>query len=337
MLRFPIESIGFLLSMTFDTRTAVDRLFEVLDETNTITDPEAPATVAEPHGRLVFDDVHFRYQDAPDGARDLLDGIRLELEPGETMALVGLTGSGKTTLTALATRLYDVTGGRIVLDDVDIRDLTRDELRRHIAMGFEDATLFSASVRDNVLLGRPEFDEGARREEGDAVMAEALEIAQADFVHELPEGVGTLIGEEGLSLSGGQRQRLALARAVAAAPAVLVLDDPLSALDVDTEARVEAGLRRVLATTTALIVAHRPSTVQLADRVALLQDGRVTAVGTHSELIAHNEHYRYVISSLDDDIPPGRERALPEEIVPTTTAPISTETGTITIPGGGAR
>tara|TARA_Y100000813_G_scaffold171330_1_gene134511 strand:+ start:7367 stop:9271 length:1905 start_codon:yes stop_codon:yes gene_type:complete len=337
VLRFPIESIGFLLSMTFDTRTAVDRLFEVLDETNTITDPEAPATVAEPHGRLVFDDVHFRYQDAPDGARDLLDGIRLELEPGETMALVGLTGSGKTTLTALATRLYDVTGGRILLDGVDIRDLTRDELRRHIAMGFEDATLFSASVRDNVLLGRPEFDEGARREEGDAVMAEALEIAQADFVHELPEGVGTLIGEEGLSLSGGQRQRLALARAVAAAPAVLVLDDPLSALDVDTEARVEAGLRRVLATTTALIVAHRPSTVQLADRVALLQDGRVTAVGTHSELIAHNEHYRYVISSLDDDIPPGRERALPEEIVPTTTAPISTETGTITIPGGGAR
>ena len=224
-----------------------------------------------------------------------------------------------------------MTGGRILLDDVDIRDFTREELRRHVAMAFEDATLFSASVRDNVLLGRPEFDEGARREEGDAVMAEALEIAQADFVHELPEGVGTLIGEEGLSLSGGQRQRLALARAV------LVLDDPLSALDVDTEARVEAGLRRVLATTTALIVAHRPSTVQLADRVALLQDGRVTAVGTHSELIAHNEHYRYVISSLDDDIPPGRERALPEEIVPTTTAPISTETGTITIPGGGAR
>lgn len=337
VLRFPIESIGFLLSMTFDTRTAVDRLFEVLDEKNTITDPEAPATVTEPHGRLVFDDVHFRYQDAPAGARDLLDGIQLELEPGETMALVGLTGSGKTTLTALATRLYDVTGGRILLDGVDIRDLSRDELRRHIAMGFEDATLFSASVRDNVLLGRPEFDEGARREEGDAVMAEALEIAQADFVHELPEGVDTLIGEEGLSLSGGQRQRLALARAVAAAPAVLVLDDPLSALDVDTEARVEAGLRRVLATTTALIVAHRPSTVQLADRVALLQDGRVTAVGTHSELIAHNEHYRYVISSLDDDVPPGREREVAEEIVPTTTAPISTETGTITIPGGGAR
>ncbi|HEY4225166.1 MAG TPA: ABC transporter ATP-binding protein [Pseudolysinimonas sp.] len=300
VLRFPIESIGFLLSMTFDTRTAIDRLFEVMDETNTITDPEHPRTITHPEGRLVFDAAHFRYQDSPAQFPDLLDGIDLELQPGETMALVGLTGSGKTTLTALATRLYDVTGGRILLDGVDIRDLTREELRRHISMAFEDATLFSASVRDNVLLGRPELTGGGR--EADAVLEEALEIAQADFVAELPNGVDTRVGEEGLSLSGGQRQRLALARAVAARPAVLVLDDPLSALDVDTEARVEAGLRRVLARTTALIVAHRPSTVQLADRVALLENGRVTAVGKHSELLASNEHYRFVISSLDDDI-----------------------------------
>lgn len=299
VLRFPIESIGFLLSMTFDARTAVDRLFEVLDEPNTIQDPEHPVTIVEPHGRLVFDAAHFRYQDSPAQFPDLLDGIDLELEPGETMALVGLTGSGKTTLTALATRLYDVTGGSVRLDGVDIRDLTRDELRRHIAMAFEDATLFSASVRDNVLLGRPELAAGGV--EADAVLAEALEIAQADFVSSLPEGAETRVGEEGLSLSGGQRQRLALARAIAARPAVLVLDDPLSALDVDTEARVEAGLRRVLATTTALIVAHRPSTVTLADRVALLENGRVTAVGQHSELLATNDHYRYVISSLDDN------------------------------------
>jgi ATP-binding cassette subfamily B protein len=299
VLRFPIESIGFLLSMTFDTRTAVDRLFEVLDTPNPITDPTDPATVAEPRGRLSFENVHFRYQDASDSVPDLIDGVDLQLEPGETMALVGLTGSGKTTLTALTTRLYDVTGGAIKLDGVDIRDLTREELRRRIAMAFEDATLFSASVRDNVLLGRPELtdDPGA----GDAVLAEALEIAQAEFVAELPEGEKTTVGEEGLSLSGGQRQRLALARAVAAAPSVLVLDDPLSALDVDTEARVEAALRRVLATTTALIVAHRPSTVQLADRVALLHDGKVTAVGTHSQLLATNAHYRYVISSLEPD------------------------------------
>ena len=324
VVRFPIESIGFLLSMTFDTRTAIDRLFEVLDETNPVTDPAAPRTIAAPTGRLTFDDVHFRYQDSASEVPDLLDGVRLELEPGETMALVGLTGSGKTTLTALTTRLYDVTGGAVRIDGVDIRDLTREELRRHVAMAFEEATLFSASVRDNVLLGRPDLlpqsdpaeeatalaswsgstpEERRRARETEArrVMDEALDIAQADFVAELPEGADTRVGEEGLSLSGGQRQRLALARAVAAAPAVLVLDDPLSALDVDTEARVEAGLRRVLSSTTALIVAHRPSTVQLADRVALLEGGRVTAVGTHSELLAANEHYRFVISSLEDD------------------------------------
>lgn len=299
VLRFPIESIGFLLSMTFDTRTAIDRLFEVLDEPNTIQDPEIPKTIAHPQGRLVFDAAHFRYQDSPAQFPDLLDGIDLQLEPGETMALVGLTGSGKTTLTALATRLYDVTGGAVMLDGVDIRDLTREELRRHVSMAFEDATLFSASVRDNVLLGRPELAAGSP--EADRVLAEALEIAQADFVADLPDGADTRVGEEGLSLSGGQRQRLALARAVAARPSVLVLDDPLSALDVDTEARVEAGLRRVLSSTTALIVAHRPSTVMLADRVALLENGRVTAVGRHSELLASNDHYRFVISSLDDD------------------------------------
>jgi ATP-binding cassette subfamily B protein len=299
VLRWPVESIGFLLSMTLDTRTAIERLFEVLDESNPIVDPEAPLTIENPTGRLSFDDAHFRYQDSPEQFPDLLDGITLELEPGETMALVGLTGSGKTTLTALATRLYDVTGGAVRLDGVDIRDLGREELRRHIAMAFEDATLFSASVRDNVLLGRPELADGSP--DADAALAEALEIAQADFVSGLPEGAETRVGEEGLSLSGGQRQRLALARAIAAKPAVLVLDDPLSALDVDTEARVEAGLRSVLATTTALVVAHRPSTVQLADRVALLENGRITAVGTHSHLLATNEHYRYVISSLDDD------------------------------------
>ena len=305
VLRFPIESIGFLLSMTLDTRTATDRFFDVLDEQNSIRDPEEPVTIDDPRGRLVFDDVHFRYQDSPERFADLVDGVQLELQPGETMALVGLTGSGKSTITALATRLYDVTGGSIRLDDVDVRDLTREELRRHIAMAFEDATLFSASVRDNVLLGRPEF--GERSTEADAALDEALHIAQAQFAYDLPDGVDTLVGEEGMSLSGGQRQRLALARAVASKPAVLVLDDPLSALDVDTEALVEAALRTVLASTTALIVAHRPSTVMLADRVALLEDGRITAVGTHSALLASSEHYRFVISSLEDE--EKRERA----------------------------
>ena len=173
-------------------------------------------------------------------------------------------------------------------------------------MAFEDATLFSASVRENVLLGRAELD--IHGEEGERVLREALEVAQATFVDALPDGVETVIGEEGLSLSGGQRQRLALARAVAANPRVLVLDDPLSALDVDTEALVEEALRRVLADTTAMIVAHRPSTVALADRVALLERGRITAVGTHSELLRTSAHYRHVISSLEDEQARMRER-----------------------------
>ncbi len=302
-LRWPLESLGFLFSFLVDTRTATDRIFEVLDEENTIVDPEEPATINDPKGALAFRGVHFRYQDARATERDLLDGVDLVLKPGETMALVGLTGSGKTTLTTLPTRLYDVTGGLVELDGVDVRDLRLDELRRHISTAFEDATLFSASVRENVLLGRDDLDPSSP--EAQAVLDEALQIAQAHFAYELPEGVDTTVGEEGLSLSGGQRQRLALARAVAAKPAVLVLDDPLSALDVDTEALVEAALRRVLATTTALIVAHRPSTVALADRVAVLQDGRITAVGTHSELLRTSGHYRHVISSMEQDADTG--------------------------------
>ncbi|GAA4190210.1 ABC transporter ATP-binding protein [Gryllotalpicola kribbensis] len=303
VLRFPIESIGFLLSMTFDTRTAVDRFFDVMSTPNLIDDPASPKHIEKPRGELVFDHVHFRYEDSPERFPDLVDGIDLTVRPGETMALVGLTGSGKSTLTSLVPRLYDVTGGSIRVDGVDVRDLTLEELRSRVAMAFEDATLFSASVRDNVLLGRPELfgDDPATKKAADAQLAEALEVAQAAFAYDLPEGVETKVGEEGLSLSGGQRQRLALARAVAAKPSVLVLDDPLSALDVDTEARVTARLHDVLEGTTALIVAHRPSTVMLADRVALLENGRVTDVGTHSELLARNEHYKFVISSLEDE------------------------------------
>lgn len=299
VLRWPMESIGFLFSFLLDARTATDRLFEVFDEENTIVDPERPASVTQPRGELVFEGVHFRYPDATGPERDLVDGVDLALRPGETMALVGLTGSGKTTLTTLPTRLYDVTAGRVLLDGVDVRDLTLAELRTHVGMAFEDSTLFSQSVRDNVLLGREDLAPGSP--EAEAVLREALAVAQAGFVDELPDGVDTIIGEEGLSLSGGQRQRLALARAVAARPAVLVLDDPLSALDVDTEALVEDALKDVMGATTTLVVAHRPSTVMLADRVALLERGRVTAVGTHSELLRTSGHYRYVISSLEDD------------------------------------
>ncbi|MCM3655762.1 ABC transporter ATP-binding protein/permease [Agromyces mediolanus] len=303
VLAWPIESIGFMLAFALDARTATDRFFDIMDSENTILDPEAPRTLERPRGELAFEGVHFRYQDAPSRFPDLLDDVELVVRPGETMALVGLTGSGKTTMTALATRLYDVTGGAVTLDGVDVRAFTREELRRHIAMAFEDATLFSASVRENVLLGRPELvgDDPAVQAEAQRVLEEALRIAQAGFAYELPEGLDTKVGEEGMSLSGGQRQRLALARAVAAKPAVLVLDDPLSALDVTTEAKVEEELRSVLADTTALIVAHRPSTVMMADRVALLEAGRITAVGTHSELLRESEHYRFVISSLEEE------------------------------------
>ncbi|MGA1033636.1 MAG: ABC transporter ATP-binding protein, partial [Aquiluna sp.] len=280
-------------SFTLEAKTGTERFFEVMDEVNPIVDPENPKQVADPKGLLEFHDVHFRYPDASEDSKSLISGVNLRIEPGESVALIGLTGCGKTTLTALTTRLYEVTGGSITIDGLDIREMSRGELRSHIAKAFEDATLFSSSVRDNVLLGNPDATEED--------LKQALEIAQAQFVYELPDGLDTTIGEEGLSLSGGQRQRLALARAVAANPRILVLDDPLSALDVDTEAMVEDALRYVLKETTALIVAHRPSTVMLADKVALLEDGKITAFGTHQELIRSSEHYRYVITSLDEE------------------------------------
>jgi ATP-binding cassette, subfamily B, bacterial len=242
------------------------------------------AAIGSP-ARLRFERVVFRY---PGSARPVLDGVDLDLAPGETVALVGATGSGKTTLTALVNRLYDVTSGRITLDGVDVRDLPLAQLRTVVASAFEDATLFSMSVRENLALGRPDAS--------DAEVAEALEVAQADFVDELPWGLDTRIGEQGLSLSGGQRQRLALARAVLGRPAVLVLDDPLSALDVHTEALVEQALRRVLVGTTALVVAHRASTVLLADRVALLVDGRIAAIGRHRDLLAEVPAYRDLLA-----------------------------------------
>ncbi len=237
----------------------------------------------------MFEDVHFRFADSE---VDVLRGVDLELRAGETMALVGGVGSGKTTLTALVPRLYDVTGGRVLIGGVDVRDLRLDQLRHAVTTAFEDATLFSASVYENLTLGRSGIT--------DDDVHEAIGVAQADFVYDLPFGLDTRIGEQGLSLSGGQRQRLALARAVLGRPRVLVLDDPLSALDVHTESQVEEALRRVLAGTTALVVAHRPSTVMLADRVALLADGRIAAVGTHRELLDTVPAYRMLLSQSSE-------------------------------------
>ncbi|MCC2319340.1 ABC transporter ATP-binding protein [Cellulomonas chengniuliangii] len=295
----PVERLGQLLAMTLDARAALDRYIEVVDAPNALTDPPEPRDLPEPGrrgSRLVLADVRFRHPTAPPGARDVLDGVDLVVEPGETMALVGLTGSGKSTLAQLVPRLYDVTGGSVLVDGVDVREVARDDLRRAVAVAFEDPLLFSASVRENVLLGVDE--EGLGPEAADTLAREALAVASAGFVDALPHGMDTVIGEEGLSLSGGQRQRIALARAVAARPRVLVLDDPLSALDVATEAAVTTRLRATLTGTTTLVVAHRPSTVALADRVAVLEDGRVTGVGRHSDLLARHPHYRYVLTAL---------------------------------------
>jgi ATP-binding cassette subfamily B protein len=287
LLQWPVIDIGWILAMAEEAATAAVRVAEVLDTVPVIAERPGAAPLVTCRGHLSFEGAGFRFDDADS---DLLHDLTLDLEPGETVAIVGATGCGKTTMSALPSRLYDVTAGRITLDGTDIRDVSLTSLRQRIATVFEDPVLFSMSVRENVLLGRPEAS--------DAEIEAALEIAQAGFVHALPWGLDTRIGEEGLSLSGGQRQRLALARAVVARPSVLVLDDPLSALDVHTEALVEEALASVLADTTALLVVHRPSTVALADRVALLESGTLVAVGTHSELMAVPSYAR-ILSVAD--------------------------------------
>lgn len=308
-LRWPIESIGFILAMCNEAATATDRYFEVLHTPVPRERPEAEAgrgrerdggerdgtdAAAPEAGGIRFENVTFRFPDTPEDAPPVLDGVDLHVRPGETMALVGTTGSGKTALTALVPRLHEVTEGRITLDGQDIARLPRARVRELVSVAFEEPTLFSATVRENVLMGAPDSLTGAAAEEE---FQRALRISQAaDFVAALPRGADTEVGEQGMSLSGGQRQRLALARAVVGRPRFLVLDDPLSALDVHTEARVEAALREVLVGTTALVVAHRPSTVLLADRVALLDGGRVAAVGTHAELLRTSDAYRHLMT-----------------------------------------
>jgi ATP-binding cassette subfamily B protein len=290
MLVWPVESLGEILAMAEEAATAATRVFEVFDTEPAIVDSVTSTPLESCAGRVRFEGVGFAYgEGAP-----VLHDIDLDIAPGETLALVGVTGSGKTTLASLLPRLYDVTAGRLTLDGHDVRDLTLESLRGHVGVAFEDPVLFSASVRENLLLGFPAAT--------DDDVARAIDIAQAKFVHDLPWGLDTRVGEQGLSLSGGQRQRLALARAVIGRPRVLVLDDPLSALDVHTEALVEDALKRVLAGTTALLVVHRPSTVALADRVALLQDGTITAIGTHSELLDTVPAYRDILSQQAEEL-----------------------------------
>jgi ATP-binding cassette, subfamily B, bacterial len=316
-LVWPIEAMGYILALGQEGATAAQRVYEILDTLPTITSPATPTPAGipaprastaggsggssprastagssgprpsgRPSGRLVLDHVRFSY---PGAAQPVLRDICLELSPGETVALVGATGSGKTTLLYLIARLADATGGSITLDGTNIRQLPLATLRTLVGCAFEDPTLFSVSVRENVALGVPTATD-------DAIRA-ALAAAQAEFVDDLPWGLDTRIGEQGMSLSGGQRQRIALARAILAGPSVLLLDDPLSALDVHTEAKVTAALGQVLASSTALVVAHRPSTVALADRVAMLEHGEIAAIGSHHELLVTNSHYRFLMNT----------------------------------------
>ncbi|HWG62597.1 MAG TPA: ABC transporter ATP-binding protein [Streptosporangiaceae bacterium] len=330
-LVWPIEAMGYILASGQEAATAAQRIFEIFDTPPAISSPRGPARVpaqrgAAQHGatqsaqhgatqsvqhgaaqparsprapglanggrpaRLVFDRVGFRY---PGAAGALLRGVSLTIEPGQTVVLTGATGAGKTTMLQLVPRLADATSGAVLLDGTDVRRLTLPALRSRVGCAFEDPTLFSASVRENVAFGVPDAD--------DEMIDGALAVAQADFVYRLPWGLDTRIGEQGMALSGGQRQRVALARAILGRPALLILDDPLSALDVHTEARVTRALASLLAQTTALVVAHRPSTVALADKVALLSDGVIAATGAHGQLMSTQPAYRDLMGGQAGD------------------------------------
>jgi ATP-binding cassette subfamily B protein len=304
MLVWPLDALGWILSMGEEATTASRRLAEVLDVQPEIGEPARPRRIARVRGALAIESVGFRY--GPQGGW-VLRGVDLSVEPGETLALVGATGSGKTTLASLVPRLYDVGEGRVALDGVDVRELSLRALRSQVAVAFEDPVLFSASVRENLLMGRPAVAEEELRR--------ALDVARADFVWKLPWGLETRIGEQGHSLSGGQRQRLALARAVLGSPRVLVLDDPLSAVDVHTEREIEEALASVLRGVTALLVAHRASTLALADRVALLDGGRIADVGTHSQLLRRSALYSSLLQGNQEEQAAGpTHRARPEEV-----------------------
>jgi ATP-binding cassette subfamily B protein len=299
-LVWPVEALGYILASGEEAATAAQRVVEIFDTEPAITSDAAqeeeddaersavpPTTKPRGHGtdrgqpaHVLFDHVSFSY---PGNRSPVLREVNLEVARGETLVLTGATGSGKTTLLYLVPRLADPSGGRVLLAGRDVRDIPLPRLRQRVACGFEEATLFSASVRENVMFGAAD----ATADEIEA----ALHAAQAGFAFELPWGLDTRIGEQGMALSGGQRQRVALARAILSRPEVLILDDPLSALDVQTEERVTRALHEILAGVTALVVAHRPSTVALGDRVALLDDGVIAAVGSHRELMATDPVY----------------------------------------------
>jgi ATP-binding cassette subfamily B protein len=281
MLIMPLRSLGMWVGQAQRATASGERIFQVLDEPEEIADRPGAIDLPPGAGRLRFDNVGFEYMDG----RPVLEAIDLDIEPGRTVALIGHTGSGKTTLTSLVPRFYDVTSGRVTLDDIDVRDVKLASLRREIGVISQDPFLFSATVKENITFGAPGLD--------DAEIERIARMAQAhEFIERLPDGYDTVIGERGITLSGGQRQRLAIARALAVDPRVLILDDATASVDASTEARIRVGLREAMQNRTTLIIAHRLSTIALADEIVVLADGRIAARGTHDELLESSPVYR---------------------------------------------
>jgi ATP-binding cassette subfamily B protein len=283
MLVMPLRSLGMWVGQAQRATAAGERIFEVIDEPEDIADRPDARPLPEGGGAIRFEHVTFGYAEK----RPVLRDIDLEIAPGRTVALIGHTGSGKTTLTSLVPRFYDATEGRVLIDGVDVRDVQLTSLRRAIGVIAQDPFLFSATVRENIAFGRGELsDEEVRR---------AAEAAQAhEFIERLPNAYETVIGERGITLSGGQRQRIAIARALAVDPRILILDDATASVDATTEARIRAGLRAAMEGRTTLVIAHRLSTIALADEIVVLDDGRIAARGTHDELIGTSPVYREI-------------------------------------------
>jgi ATP-binding cassette subfamily B protein len=281
MLIVPLRSLGMWIGQAQRATAAGERIFDVLDEPEGVADRPDAIPLPPGRGEIRFENVSFGYH----ADRYVLEDVDLKVEAGRTIALIGHTGSGKTTLAALVPRFYDASEGRLLVDGVDVRDVTRRSLRREVGVISQDPFLFSATVRDNIAFGASDAT--------DEQVVEAARAAQAhEFVEALPDGYDTVIGERGITLSGGQRQRLAIARAILIDPRILVLDDATASVDATTEARIRDGLREVMRGRTTIIIAHRLSTIQLADEVVVLEQGRVTARGTQAELLEENEVYR---------------------------------------------
>ena len=299
LMAAPFRMIGFVLIQWQRASAAAQRVFEILDESPEIIERPDAVRMTEPAGRVEFDDVGFTYSTG-DGT-SILDGFSLTVEPGETVAVVGRTGSGKSTLGRLLPRYYDVDRGEVRIDGIDVRDLRIPDLRRAVTVATDDPFLFATSVRDNVAFARPEADEVS--------VAVALVDAAAGFVTSMPGGTETKLGERGSTISGGQRQRLAIARALVADPAVLVLDDATSAIDTEVEERIHSALRRRRSHRTTIVIAHRLSTIALADRVVFIADGKVAASGSHRHLLRTVPAYAEVLTDIgatDDAVRSGR-------------------------------